>query len=93
MKGGSLVVVVVVLVVVVVQVTVAVVVKSWPELVNNKLRSRTGKYKFGARAAKHKFGARVGVQGWQPESRGRGQGQGRQPIKGPEAGKDKYPIY
>ena len=68
MKGGSLVVVVVV-----VQVTVVVVVKSWPELVNNKLRTRTGKHKFGARAGKHKFGARVG--GLEPEPGGRGQGR------------------
>ena len=91
MKGGSLVVVVVVLVVVVVVVTVIAIVKSWPELVNNKLRTRTGKHKFGARAGRHKFGARVG--GREPEPGVRGQGQGRQPVKGPEAGKDKYPIY
>ena len=46
--------------VVIVQVVVVVVVKSWPELVNNKLEARANKYKFGARAGKHKLVARVG---------------------------------
>ena len=50
------VVVVVMVVVVIVQVTAVVVVKSWPELVNNKL----GKHIFGARAVKYKLGARAG---------------------------------
>ena len=36
------------------------VVKSWPELVNNKLEASASKYKFWARAVKHKFGARAG---------------------------------
>ena len=46
--------------VVIVQIAVEVVVKFWPELVNNKLEVRASKYKFGPRAAKHKFGARAG---------------------------------
>ena len=33
--------------VVIVQVAAVVVVKSWPELVNNKLEARVSKYKFG----------------------------------------------
>ena len=51
--------VVVMVVVVIVQVSVTVVVKSWPELVNNKLETRATKYKFGARGGKHIFGARA----------------------------------
>ena len=43
-----------------VQMTVAVVVKSWPELVNKKLETRTSKYKFGDGASKHKLGATAG---------------------------------
>ena len=53
------VVVVVMVVVVIVQVSVAVVVKSWPELVNNKL-VRGGKHIFWAWAVKYKLGARAG---------------------------------
>ena len=43
-----------------------VVVKSWPELVNNKLearlifRARAVRYKLGTRAGKQKLGARAG---------------------------------
>ena len=43
-----------------VQVTVAVVVKSSPELINKKLETRASKYKFGAGASKHKLGATAG---------------------------------
>ena len=49
----------VMVVVVIVQVAVVVVVKSWSELLNNKLEARASKYKFGPRAAKHKFGVRA----------------------------------
>ena len=47
-----------------------------------ELAARVGKYKFGARAGKHKFGAGAG-----------GQGQNREPSKGPGAGKYKYPHH
>ena len=52
-------VVVVIVVVVTVQVAAVVVVKSWPELVHNKLEARASKYKFGTGAGKHKFEART----------------------------------
>ena len=54
------VVVVVMVVVVIVQVAGVVVVKSWHELVNNKLEAKASKYKFVPRAAKLKFGTRAG---------------------------------
>ena len=53
-------VVVVLVVAVIVQVAVGVVVKSWPELENNKLEARASKYKFGPWAANYKFGAKAG---------------------------------
>ena len=67
-------VVVVVVMVVIVQVT-AVVVKSWPELVNSKL----GKHILGATAAKYKLGARAGIYKFGTRARAGDQTKGQGP--------------
>ena len=70
----AVVVVVVVVMVVIVQVT-AVVVKSWPELVNSKL----GKHILGATAAKYKLGARAGIYKFGTRARAGDQTKGQGP--------------
>ena len=82
------VVVVVMVVVVIVQVAVVVVVKSWLELLNNKLEARASKYKFGPRDAKNKFGAWAGKSGARD---GKNRGPGPEPGPGSGAGRYKYP--
>ena len=71
----AVVVVVVVVMVVIVQVTAAVVVKSWPELVNSKL----GKHIIGATAAKYKLGARAGIYKFGTRARAGDQTKGQGP--------------
>ena len=65
-----------------VQVTVAVVVKSWPELVNKKLETRASKYKFGDGASKHKLGSRAGKYKFGARAGGQNRGTGTGPGLG-----------
>ena len=75
-----------------VQMTVAVVVKSWPELVNKKLETRASKYKFGDGASKHKLGSRAGKYKLGARVGGRNWGTGTEPGLGTRqrAGDQKY---